>query len=167
MGRPLGWNPKPTFAYLDARRAGRKTSQPRPPVHATTQRFITRVPPTQPRARRCARAGRGQRFARASLRHNVCRQTTSNLHLGFSVRLTFDMSGTWKPAQLAVRCPLDGGVGHQEQHFQLTFAHHNLNPARLERRANFASTRLTKTSPLKDCFPNPCTFEQPARAANA
>jgi hypothetical protein len=24
--------------------------------------------------------------------------------------LTFDMSGTWKRAQPAVRCPLDGGV---------------------------------------------------------
>jgi hypothetical protein len=114
MGRPLGWNPKPTFACLDGRRAGRKTRQPRPPVHATTQRFITRMPPTQPRARRRAHAGRGQHFARANLRHNVCRQTISNLHLGFSVRLTFDMSGSWKRAKPAVSCPLDGGVRHAE-----------------------------------------------------
>jgi hypothetical protein len=118
MGRPLGCNPKPTFAYLDGRRAGRKTSQPRPPVHATTHRFITRMPLTQPRARRRARAGRGQRFARANLCHNVCRQTTSNLHLGFSVRLTFDMSGGLPTAQPAVRRPLDGGVrrGHAAKH---------------------------------------------------
>jgi hypothetical protein len=47
---------------------------------------------------------------RANLRHNICRQTTSNLHLGFSVRLTFDMSGGLPTAQPAVRRPLDGGV---------------------------------------------------------
>jgi hypothetical protein len=110
MGRPLGWNPKPTFACPDGRRAGRQTRGPRTPVHATTQRFITRMQPTQPRARRRAHTGRGQRFARANLRHNACRQTTGNLHLGFSVRLTFDMSGGLPLAQPAVRRPLDGGV---------------------------------------------------------
>jgi hypothetical protein len=90
-------------------------------VHATTQRFITRMPPTQPRARRCARAGRSQRFARANLRHNVCRQRTSNLHLGFSVRLTFELSGAWKRAKPAVRCPLERGVGHRPPFGALTF----------------------------------------------
>jgi hypothetical protein len=34
---------------------------------------------------------------------------------------TFDMSGTWKRAQPAVRCPLDGGVGHQPALGALTF----------------------------------------------
>jgi hypothetical protein len=115
MGRPLGWNPKPTCACLDSWRAGRMTRQARPPVHATTQRSITRTPPRQPRARRCTRAGRRPRFARANLRHNACRQTTSNLHFGFSVRLTFELSGSWKPAQPAVSCPLERGVGRQAQ----------------------------------------------------
>jgi hypothetical protein len=121
MGRPLGWNPKPTFACLGGWRSGQKTSHPRPPVHATTQRFITRRPPTQPRVRRCARIGRRPRFARANLRHNARRQTTSNLHLGFSVRLTFELSGALPTAKPAVRCPLERGVGRQAQVLSSTF----------------------------------------------
>jgi hypothetical protein len=77
------------------------------------------------------------------------------------------MSGDWKPAQLAVRRPLDGGVGHQEARFQLTCTRHNLNPPPFERHAYFASTRLSKTSlRLKDSRPNTFACEQPAQAAN-
>jgi hypothetical protein len=102
-------------------------------VHAATQRFITRMPAAQPHARRCARNGRGQRFARANLRHNACRQPTSNLHLGFSARLTFELSGALQPAQLAVRCPLERGVGHQPAFGALTFQQRHL-PLPIDRR---------------------------------
>jgi hypothetical protein len=46
------------------------------------------------------------------------------------------MSGGFGPAQLAQSCPLDGGVGRQERHFQLTFARHTLCPPRLGLAAN-------------------------------
>jgi hypothetical protein len=80
---------------------------------------------------------------------------TEKEHIEGGRRLTFDMSGGLPTAQPAVRRPLDGGVGHQEARFQLTCTRHNLNPPPFERRAYFASTRLSKTSlQLKDFHPN-------------
>jgi hypothetical protein len=42
--------------------------------------------------------------------------------------LTFELSGAWKPAQLAVRCPLERGVGHQPSLGALTFGLRHLLP---------------------------------------
>jgi hypothetical protein len=67
-------------------------------------------------ARHCA-------FAFASL----CTPASSD----FRRHLTFELSGAWKRAKPAVRCPLERGVGRQRGFGALTFELRHLHPPRL------------------------------------